>query len=129
MQTDGCWQTLSICLFFSRLMFSLIFREFQLAKVVQHITQQKQQQKIDDRQPIRPWPCEKKFKAATQRHQPEENSLRLKAHGVFQKKNKIPGVRKPQPIKGGLTDLMFSRSAPFFKNSKKKRANQNANPL
>jgi hypothetical protein len=130
MQTDGCWQTLSICLFFSRLMYSLIFREFQLAKVVQHITQQKQQQKIDDRQPIRPWPCEKKFKAATQRHQPEDNSLRLKAHGVFQKKKQNSrGTKTATHQRGTNRFNVFTQRTFFFKIVKKKRANQNANPF
>jgi hypothetical protein len=130
MQTDGCWQTLSICLFFSRLMYSLIFREFQLAKVVQHITQQKQQQKIDDRQPIRPWPCEKKIQS---RHPTAPTGRQLSSskssRSFSKKKQNSRGTKTATHQRGTNRFNVFTQRTFFFKIVKKKRANQNANPF
>ena len=66
---------------------SYFVREFQLAKVVQHITQQKQTKKQNKRgHTTDSTLAVREIQSATQRHT-GRISLRLKAHGVIQKQN------------------------------------------
>ena len=80
---------------------SYFVREFQLAKVVQHITQQQKQQKQKKKRTDNQFDLGRARNSSRHSTAPTGRiSLRLKAHGVFFKKQNSRGVRKPQPIKG-----------------------------